>query len=160
MRPLSATRRANIRYWAVLSGKELCMAFRIYETVRNMSETTAREGVRLTEREYEHLRQSAETHREELLVRLCGEVGLRAAEIPRLRPRDVASQGDEGSTRYFLTVREGDGQREAYVPSRVAQDFWQYVRSNGIESDEPVVDVTPRRVQMLVGEIESTVEER
>jgi len=160
MRPLSDTRRANIRYWAVLSGKELCMAFRIYETVRNMSETTAREGVRLTEREYEHLRQSAETHREELLVRLCGEVGLRAAEIPRLRPRDVASQGDEGSTRYFLTVREGDGQREAYVPSRVAQDFWQYVRSNGIESDEPVVDVTPRRVQMLVGEVAERAADR
>ncbi len=125
-----------------------------------MSETTAREGVRLTEREYEHLRRSAETHREELLVRLCGEVGLRAAEITRIRPGDVASQGGEGSTRYFLTVREGDGQREAYVPSRVAQDFWQYVRSNGIETGEPVIDVTPRRVQMLVGEVGERAAER
>jgi predicted DNA binding protein len=114
----------------------------------------AAEEIRLTEREYEQLRQSTETYREELLVRLCGEVGLRATEIPRLKPADVQSLGGEGRTQYFMTVHENDsGTREAYLPPRVAHDFWQYVRSNDIETDQPVIDVSERRVQMLVGEV-------
>lgn len=114
----------------------------------------AAEEIRLTEREYEQLRQSTETYREELLVRLCGEVGLRATEIPRLTPADVQSLGGEGRTQYFMTVHESDsGTREAYLPPRVAHDFWQYVRSNDIETDQPVIDVSARRVQMLVGEV-------
>ncbi|MEF8782401.1 MAG: bacterio-opsin activator domain-containing protein [Haloarculaceae archaeon] len=117
-----------------------------------MSETA--EGVRLTEREYEQLRRSTETHREELLVRLCGEVGLKAAEIARIRPGDVTSHGEQERTRYFLTVRESDGgTREAYLPTQVAHDFWQYVRSNGVDTDEAVIDVTPRRVQMIVRDV-------
>jgi len=116
-----------------------------------MSEASGR--VRLTEREYEQLRRSTDTHREELLVRLCGEAGLRAGEVARLRPGDVTSHGSQGSTPYFLTVRERDGgDREAFLPARVAHDFWQYVRSNTVDTDEPVVDVTPRRIQMLVRE--------
>jgi hypothetical protein len=117
-----------------------------------MSETA--DEVRLTGREYEQLRRSTETHREELLVRLCGEAGLRAAEITRVRPGDVTSHGGKGRTRYFLTVRESDGgQREAYLPARLSHDFWQYVRSNGTDTDEEVIGVTPRRVQMLVREV-------
>jgi hypothetical protein len=117
-----------------------------------MSETA--EEVRLTEREYEQLRRSTETHREELLVRLCGEVGLRAAEITRVRPADVTSQGGKGRTRYFLTVRESDGgEREAYLPARLAHDFWQYVRGTDTDTNEAVVGVTPRRVQMLIREV-------
>ncbi len=115
----------------------------------------AAEEIRLTEREYEQLRQATETYREELLVRLCGEVGLRATEIPRLKPADVQSLGGEGQrTQYFITVHESDsGTREAYLPPRVAHDFWQYVRSNNIETDQPVIDVSARRVQMLVREV-------
>ncbi len=120
-----------------------------------MSESA--EEIRLTAREYEQLRQSAETYREELLVRLCGEVGLRAAEIPRVQPAHVQGHGGEGRTQYFLTVHESDGgTREAYLPPRVAHDFWQYVRSNDIKTEEPVVDVSTRRVQMLVGEVGET----
>ncbi|PSQ27296.1 bacterio-opsin activator [Halobacteriales archaeon SW_10_68_16] len=124
-----------------------------------MSRTDTREEVRLTAREYEQLRRATGTHREELLVRLCGEAGLRAAEITRLRPGDVTTRDDGGSTRYFLTVR-GDDEREAYLPERVAHDFRQYVRSNGVDTDEPVVDVTPRRVQMLVREVGERAAER
>ncbi len=117
-----------------------------------MSEAT--EELRLTAREYEQLRQSTETYREELLIRLCGEVGLSAAEIPRLTPAAVTSQGGEGRTRYFLTVEESDGgTRETYLPSRVAHDFWQYVRSNDVGTSEQVIDVSTRRVQMLVREV-------
>jgi len=125
-----------------------------------MSSVTSRESLGLTQREYETLRRSAQTHREELLIRLCGEVGLRAAEIPRVRPRDITNEGGQDRTRYFLTVRDEHGRREAYLPARVAHDFWQYVRSNGIDTDDRVVDVSQRRVQMLVGEVGDRAAER
>jgi len=107
---------------------------------------------RLNAREYERLREATTTHREELVVRLCGEVGLRAAEISRLRPADI--DGGRERSGQFLTVREADGgQRTAYAPDGVAHDLQQYVRSNDIGEDDRVVDVTPRRIQMLVDDV-------
>ena len=116
-----------------------------------MSQTIS---VDLTQRAYEQLRRAAETYREELVIRLCGEAGLRAAEVTRLKPSDVTGRGGNEGTRYFLTVRESGGEtRTAYLPPAVAHDFWQYVRSNGIDDDERVVDISERRVQMLVAEV-------
>ena len=107
---------------------------------------------RLTAREYEQFRRATATHREELVVRLCGEVGLRAVEVVAVRPSDFTDR--QGSDGRFLAVQETDGDtRTAYVPEQVAHDVEQYVRSNDLGDDEPLVDVTPRRVQMLVGEI-------
>lgn len=106
----------------------------------------------LREWEYDQLRRATETYREELVVRLCGEVGLRATEIARLRPADLETE--QGRDSAFLTVREADGgTRTAYVPEQVEHDLTQYVQSNAVDEDEPVVDVTPRRVQMLVQEV-------
>ncbi len=116
-------------------------------------ETTQHDDVRLTASGYEALRRASETYREELVLRLCGEVGLRAVEVTRVRPDDVTERAVGGRTRYFLTVRESDGEREAYVPGAVAHDFLQYVRSHDVAADERVVDVTPRRVQMLVNDV-------
>lgn len=121
------------------------------------------DAVRLTDADYDLVRGATETYREELLVRLCGEVGLRAAEITRVRPADLFRHG--GPQRgYFLAVREtedGDGPgREAYVPSGVAHDLWQYVRSNDVEESTPIVGVSPRRVQMLVKEVAARAADR
>ena len=106
----------------------------------------------LTAREYGQLRESTTTHREELVIRLCGEVGLRAAEISRLRPADI--EGGRERSGQFLTVREADGgQRTAYAPDAVAHDLQQYVRSNDIGEDDRIIGVTPRRIQMLVDDV-------
>lgn len=114
---------------------------------------------RLGPQEYEQLRRATETYREELLVRLCGEAGLRASEIARLRPGDVSEHGDDGE--YFLTVREGEGEtRTGYLPGPVAHDFRQYVQSNAVGDDERVFQVTERRIQMLVGEVGERAAER
>jgi len=110
--------------------------------------------VRLTDHEYDQLRRATQTHREELVIRLCGEVGLRAAEIERLRPAAVSGEGSQGRTRYFVTVDEGDGEtRTAYMPAQVAHDFWQFIRSNAIDTEDRVVPVSERRIQMLIGEV-------
>jgi predicted DNA binding protein len=109
---------------------------------------------RLTVRGYEQFRRACRTHREELVVRLAGEAGVRAGEIPRIRPDDVIDRGEQSGLRYVLTVREaGGGQRSVPLFSEVAHEFWQYVRSNDIGNAEPVIDVSERRIQMLVSEV-------
>jgi DNA-binding transcriptional ArsR family regulator len=104
--------------------------------------------------EYETLCGATRTHREELLVRLSGEAGLRAGEIARLRPADLASDEGAESRGYFLTVREADGgTRIGYLPSNVAHRVQQYVRSNSIGAEAELIDVTERRIQMIVTEL-------
>ncbi len=109
---------------------------------------TVEEQVKLTDADYELLRAATETYREELLIRLCGEAGLKTAEIPDIRPADLSrpQSGHEGT---FLQVGDGDP-REAFLPAEVAHDCRQYIRSNDIASDESIIQVSPRRVQMLI----------
>lgn len=143
------------------------------------------EQPRLTRRDYKRLREVAETRREELVVRLCGEVGLRVGEVTRLVPSDLedgcgdqdrdsgrdrdgdgCGDGDQdrdgdGLSGTFLVVREADGgRRSAYVPADVARDLREYVENEDIEDKERVIGVTPRRVQMLVGDVAERAREK
>lgn len=113
-----------------------------------MSRAASGDGVTVTDADYELLRGATETYREELLVRLCGEVGLRSAEVTRIRSADLL-ESDSSHEGTFLRVRGDDG-REAYVPGGVAHELHQYVRSKDLAPDARIVDVSPRRVQMLV----------
>jgi GAF domain-containing protein len=108
----------------------------------------------LSSADYERLRRATETHREELVVRLAAEVGLRPAEIARVRPADVQTHQRDGAEHYFLRVREADdATRHAYLPASVEHAIRQYVRTADVAADECLVSVTPRRVQMLVAEV-------
>ncbi|WP_254272361.1 bacterio-opsin activator domain-containing protein [Haloarcula marina] len=100
-------------------------------------------------RGYQQLRRAAETHRSDLVLRFGAEVGLRPAEMARVRPDDVTSAGDH----YFLTVRGESGvTREAYLPASVEHDLRKYANTAGVDGDDPVFAVSARRLQMLVGE--------
>lgn len=104
----------------------------------------------LGERGYERLRRAAETHRTDLVLRLGGEVGLRPAEMARVRPGDVDSQGEH----YFLAVRSDGGvTRETYLPPGVEHDLRKYASGNDVADDDSLFDVSTRRLQMLVGEV-------
>ncbi|WP_276280529.1 bacterio-opsin activator domain-containing protein [Halorussus caseinilyticus] len=49
---------------------------------------------------------------------------------------------------------EGDGDtREAYVPPEIAHDIRKFATVNDVDRHDPVVDVSARRVQMLVGDV-------
>ncbi|PSQ22148.1 hypothetical protein BRD04_05095 [Halobacteriales archaeon QS_9_67_17] len=103
---------------------------------------------------YARIRRACETNRQRLLVRLCGEVGLRPVEIARIQPGDIRAHVHDGNVHYFLRVR-GDGgsnARDAYLPREVKRELDRYVESEGINDAAPVFDVSPRRLQMLVGE--------
>ena len=99
----------------------------------------------LSDADYARLRRHARTHREDLVVRLCGEAGLRPAEVAALSPGDVGAV--DGTT-----VASVDD-RTTVLPPAVAHDAEKYAASNDVDSDEPLVDVSARRVQMLVREV-------
>ena len=110
--------------------------------------------VDLTDDEYDRVRQAAETYRESIVVRLCGEVGLRPPEIARVTSGDIETRTTRNGTHRFLTVRsDAESGREAYVPTPVYSAVRRYVNERALDPDECLVDVTPRRIQMIVGEV-------
>jgi len=128
--------------------------------MRSLSRGAADDGA-LAGGRYRRLVESAETYRKALVVRLIGEVGLRTAEVTRLRPDDVRSTGDRASGA-LLDARAESGERDriAYVPDDLRRSLDRYVRGNGIDADERVIDVSPRRVQMLVAEVADRAADR
>ncbi|WP_049981002.1 bacterio-opsin activator domain-containing protein [Halolamina rubra] len=104
---------------------------------------------------YRRVRRAARTHREELVVRLCGEAGLRPAEQARVRPGDLFEHGDGHLLAVFDTDRTGDPEpaRETALPAEVARDLRQYAASNGIGDDDALFPVSARRLAMLAGEV-------
>jgi predicted DNA binding protein len=108
----------------------------------------------LTTAEFERLRRQTETYREDLVVALAGRVGLQASEIPRVRPADLREYERGGEVHTLLAVPDGDGDaREAYVPPAVAHDLRKFANVNDVGRHDPLVDVSARRVQMLVGDV-------
>jgi predicted DNA binding protein len=94
---------------------------------------------------YEQLRRATTTHREDLVIRLGAEVGLRPVEMSQLTLSQICTHGEH----YFLTLSE----RLAYLPADIEHDIRKYAGGEGISSDELVFDVTPRRLQMLIREV-------
>jgi predicted DNA binding protein len=128
--------------------------FRVSEERRNMCAAETDAGTTVTPSSYRQLRRATETFRAELVVRLVGEVGLRPAEIARVRPDDVDTYDRDGTDHYFLAVPDEDGEtvRRAYLPPDVEHDLRQFARANDVADGERLVPVSPRRVQMLVAE--------
>ncbi|ELZ09029.1 bacterio-opsin activator domain-containing protein [Natrialba aegyptia] len=117
----------------------------------------------LSPRQYEFILDAAETYREGLVVRCCGEVGLRPAELAALTVGDI-EQVRIDPPRYVVRVpavgdQEGTG-HTAYLPTRVEQEARRYARSNGLGADDRIFDVTARRLQMLVAEVATRASER
>ena len=109
----------------------------------------------LTDAEVEELRRSAVSRRDDLIIQLGAFVGLRAFEVPQVKPKHVnrAGAGDH----YRLRVPEGkdtkhgDGEpRDAYLPSDVERDLYQFAGDRDLEDDIPYVDLTTGGVRAVV----------
>jgi len=126
---------------------------------------------------YDSLVTAAETYRAALVVRLGGEAGLRTGEITRVAPRhlretegdaDVSllavpadgagpNEGSEsgagGDTKAETAARDREAvARETAIPASLAAELRRYAESADLGETEPFVDVSPRRVQMIVSE--------
>ena len=109
----------------------------------------------LTDDDLEALRRAAASRRDDLIIQLGGFVGLRAFEIPQVQPQHVR-RVDDGQ-HYRLRVPEGkdtkhgEGEpRNAYLPSDLERDLYQFARDQGLEDDNPFVDLSPGGVRAVV----------
>ncbi|VTT88212.1 Bacterio-opsin activator domain-containing protein [Halorubrum sp. DM2] len=129
---------------------------------------------------YDALVTAAETYRAALVVRLAGEAGLRTEEITRVAPRHLreaestagarilsvpAAAGNDGATASgddagSTATDDGRIDRETVVSASLAADLDRYATSEGLDDDEPYVDVSPRRVQMIVSETAARAADR
>ncbi|SEV92960.1 bacterio-opsin activator domain-containing protein [Halobacterium jilantaiense] len=116
----------------------------------------------LSAADYRRLRRATETHREELVLRLAAEVGLTPAEVARVRPGDAASHERDGVDHHFLAVPDAEEgvDRHAYLPPDVEHDLRQYARTADLTADDRLVDVSARRVQMLVSDVADRAADR
>jgi predicted DNA binding protein len=104
---------------------------------------------------YDALVAAAETYRAAVAVRLAGEAGLRTAEIPRVAPRHLRGPSVSSEVCLLAVPADDAGEsidRETAVSASLAAELRRYAESEGLGAGEPFVDVSPRRVQMIVSE--------
>ena len=121
----------------------------------------------LTTDEYEQLRRTTNSYRDDLVVRLGGEVGLRSFEVPQITPDHPHREVIEDDSYHFLRVPEGKDTtgnggkpRDAYLPRSVERDLHRYQRAEDIAHDDPFIDVSPRHVQRIVKRAANRTAER
>lgn len=121
-------------------------------------ESTNREDqykVWLTDDELEELRRVAASHRDDLVIRLGGEVGLRAFEIPQVCPKHVKRTDDGEHYRLRVpagkdTSGNGGKPRDAYLPADLEGDLHRFQNAEDINRGQPFVELTERGVRDVV----------
>jgi len=118
----------------------------------------------LTRDEYRQLRRAAPDHRDALVIRLGGEVGLRSFEIPQIQPQHVRRTDDGDHYRLRVprgkdTSGSGGKPRNAYLPAEVESDIHRYARTHDLGDSDVLVDLSPRSVQRVVSETAELVEQ-
>jgi len=109
----------------------------------------------MTDDELDDLERVAASQRDYVIIRLGGRVGLRAFEIPQVKPEHV-KRTDDGE-HYRLRVPEGKDTengvgkpRDAYLPNADEGDLHRLQTAEGVGRDEPFVQLTERGVRDVV----------
>lgn len=109
----------------------------------------------MTDTELDELRRAAANHRDDLIIQLGGYVGLRAFEIPQIRPKHVKRTPDGDYYRLRIpkgkdTTGNGGKPRDAYLPTDVEGDMHRYQNAEDIASDDLLINLTERGVRDIV----------
>jgi PAS domain-containing protein len=110
--------------------------------------------VRLDRDRYRKLVAASGTDRERLVLRLAGEAGLTPTEMTRLEAGHAETRLHDGGVSHALRVPDGGGgtARLAPLPTDLESELTAYVGPDA-DGGAPVFEVTPRRLQMLVGSV-------
>ena len=108
----------------------------------------------LTDEEVEDLRRATTSQRDDIIIQLGAFVGLRAFEVPQVRPVDVS---ESASGQYRLRVRSGKDTsgsggkpRDAYLPASVERDLQRYQNEHNIAPNDPYIDLSQPGVRAVV----------
>ena len=96
----------------------------------------------LTDGEIEDLRRATNSQRDDIIIQLGSFVGLRAFEIPQVRPVDV-KETESGQYRLRVeaekdTSGNGGKPRDAYLPDSVERDLQRYQNEHNIAPKDPL----------------------
>ncbi|NLV08351.1 tyrosine-type recombinase/integrase [Halomicrobium mukohataei] len=108
----------------------------------------------LTDPEVEDLRRASNSQRDDLVIQLGAFVGLRAFEIPQVRPIDV-KQTESGQYRLRVeagkdTSGNGGKPRDAYLPDSVERDLQRFQNEHNIAPKDPFIDLSQPGVRAVV----------
>lgn len=108
----------------------------------------------LTDGEIKDLRRTANSQRDDIIIQLGAFVGLRAFEIPQIRPADVK---ETESGQYRLRVRSGKDTsggggkpRDAYLPDDAERDLQRFQNEHNIAPKNPFIDLSQPGVRAVV----------
>lgn len=109
--------------------------------------------------EYHELPRSASSFQREIAIRLMGDCGLRVAETLDVAPEHVTRTKDGRHHQLEVvsgkdTTGEYDGgkYRETWLPRDVEVLLARYEQENGLDPEDPFIDVKKRQVQNWVGD--------
>lgn len=108
----------------------------------------------LTDSEIDDLRRATNSQRDDIIIQLGAFVGLRAFEIPQVRPIDIK---ETESGQYRLRVRAGKDTsgnggkpRDAYLPDSVERDLQRYQNEHNLAPKDPYIDLKQPGVRAVV----------
>jgi len=108
----------------------------------------------LTDDEIEELRRAANSQRDDIIIQLGAFVGLRAFEIPQVRPKNVK---ETDSDQYRLRVEAGKDTsgnggkpRDAYLPSDVEGALQRYQNEHNIAPRDSYIELSQPGVRAVV----------
>lgn len=108
----------------------------------------------MTDEDLDQLRRATVSYRDDVMLQLGGFVGLRAFEIPQVKPTHVR-QTDSDHYRLRVprgkdTTSSGGKPRNAYLPKDVERSLRQYQNAENIAPDQPFVDLSVRGVRAAI----------
>jgi integrase len=107
-----------------------------------------------TDEEIEDLRRATASQRNDLIIQLGAYVGLRAFEIPQVRPTDIKTT-EAGQYRLHVpagkdTTGNGGKPRDAFLPADVERDLQRYQNAENIAPKDTFIDLTTDSVRKVV----------
>jgi integrase len=108
----------------------------------------------LTDSEIENLRRATANYRDDVIIQLGAYVGLRAFEIPQVKPNGISAT-ENGQYRLRIpqgkdTTGKGGKPRDAYLPVDVERSLQQFQNAENIAPKDPFVDLSERGVRAAV----------
>ena len=108
----------------------------------------------LTDDEIEDLRRATTSQRDDIIIQLGAFVGLRAFEIPQVRPIDI-KETESGQYRIRVeagkdTRGNGGKPRDAYLPDSVERDLRRYQNEHNTAPKDPYIDLKQPGVRAVV----------
>ena len=108
----------------------------------------------LTDEEVEDLRRATASHRNDLIIQLGAYVGLRAFEIPQVRPTDIKTT-EAGQYRLHIpagkdTTGNGGKPRDAFLPADVERDLQRYQNAENIAPKDTFINLSTDSVRKVV----------